>query len=293
MIFITYSVFKVTDNAFAAAQSSNAFCHRTRALCSLILSAIFLMLSGCGIYGGISEFKVDYSGLPKDSLTKNIKVETFTMDSNASVNEAIGTINVGSFSDDDLKKIRNSLENTVQQLNSGKNHEFLKVHVHFYKYILSFSNTRISGLAIVDWCVEEEGTVLYEEVIYGAYDSGPSILGGETLGSGKTKINKAIVKRITEKTFSLIMPDYQENEVEDIYLNLDSALAVLPESMSGSGGLLGYAISTKEYIGKSVFDEESKFNKVNWKEKIQAERARVTSPGTAHGIEPVKSNTIY
>lgn len=80
--------------------------------------------------------------------------------------------------------------------------------------------------------MESNRNVIYDELFFAAFDSGPSLMGHfGTLGGEKNKTHKAIVSRIAEKTFSLLIDGYEVKTVERIYLNRDDALKVLPKSM--------------------------------------------------------------
>jgi hypothetical protein len=231
-------------------------------------------LAGCGLLiGSISDFKINYKSASQLTLTNPIEVAPFTMEERAGINQNIGVYNVGKFNNSELLKIETSLKNTLEQFKQQQSEIPYVVHVHFQKYILVYSNSRVSVLALADWCLEREGKILHNEITYAAFDRGS--FPPATLGSAKTHINKAIVTRIIERTLVVASPGYQEQPVKLIYPDLQSALAILPSGVGlnpGSKGMarvLAIAISSKEYGGNAAYSSESAVTPIDWKTRLK------------------------
>ena len=189
-----------------------------------LLSFALVLLTGCGITGGTRTFKLNYDLGVSSSCKDNIVLSECSMSPNAGVNQAVGVVNWGKFGESDRAKIAKSLISTLEQWNEEST-ESAKVKVFFHRYAMSFSHDEIAILAIVDWCIQLNRSVVYDEVFYAAYYSGESRFGlKNTLGGYKNKINKAIVKNIADQTFSFPCNYKMASKGKYIYNDSISAL---------------------------------------------------------------------
>jgi len=219
--------------------------------------------TGFGISGDIQKFKIPYSSEVMTECDREIVLEEFSMAPNAGINETVGAFNMGKFGEKDRSLIEYSLSSTLEQFNQGKpNTSEVRVYVH--RYAMSYSNDECSILAIIDWCIEQDGVIVFDEAFYAAYYSGETFpFKFVTLGGSKDKINKAIVQHIAGRTFKLCCNYNVEHKEELIFDTPESALSILPESIDSSpivsGGIIFGGLD-----GNTFYRDVLDFEKINW-----------------------------
>jgi hypothetical protein len=205
------------------------------AICTGLVS-----LTGCGVTGGTSSRKLTLNTtLTAVPLAHGVKVGEVSARPNAGVNRAIGAYNFGRFDDSDLNTLRQTLERTLPD-STAPTHT---VHVLVQHFGLTFTNNRGACLAIIDWCVVQNGVVAARERFYAAYDTGDKILGTETMGMSKNRVLHAAARRIAERALAtangLDLPPAPPLTFDDP----QSANAQMPVSMDAAGsGLIGTAV---------------------------------------------------
>ncbi len=208
------------------------------------LSALLVLglSAGCGVTGGTSARKIALNpALKVAPLAKPVRVGTVTSRPGAGVNRAIGAYNLGRFDDSDVATLRETL---LRSLPPAAAANAPTVHVVAQHFGLTFTNNRVAGLVIIDWCLADGTKVMTSERFYAAYDSGNQLFGTETLGMAKNRILHAAAARIAECSLAsanaLPVPPSPALTFDDPL----SATSTLPDRMEAAGaqGLVGTAV---------------------------------------------------
>ncbi len=165
--------------------------------CVIILSTL---ISGCGTLGETYARKVDLAK-DYDFVVSRATVGQVRLDEGAALRHTAGAWNLGGFKDTDLSTLESTLRAT---LDSYKAKPVGRVHVRVRHIKLAYSNVQIQVFGVVDWCLESANAISYKERFYTAFDSGSSVFHLTTLGAAKQKVINAIVKRISERSLSVL-----------------------------------------------------------------------------------------
>jgi hypothetical protein len=169
------------------------------------------------------------TGVP---LAKTVQIGETSARPEAGVNRAIGAWNLGKFDESDLATLRESVRRSLPEPADSA----ASVHIVVQHFGLVFTNNRVAGLAIVDWCAADCATVLFSERFYAAYDTGENMLGTETIGMAKNRILRAAAARIAERALAaanaLASPPPPDLTFDDIA----AADATLPDHMISVAG---------------------------------------------------------
>lgn len=148
---------------------------------------------------------------------------------NAGVNIAVATYNVGQFSETDIRVIRESLEKEFARI-SAQNTPRISVAVTFSRYVQAFSNSHIALGAVVDYCVYSDGKIAFQDRFFAARDKG---LGITPFGMVKDEFNHRILDRVVSDTVRVARGVAAMRESEATFNDLHSALSVLPDRVYG------------------------------------------------------------
>lgn len=199
-----------------------------RILSCITLSALAL-LTGCGITGNTTASKVTLNpALGAATLNRTVLIGTVTARPGAGVNQAIDANDWGKFGDDDVATLRATLSQSSPSTPSPSAHT---VHVVVTHFALSYTNNRVAGLGIFDWCVTDGTKLLASERFYAAYDSGEKLLGTTTLGRAKNRILHAAAARIIERSLAVANTRPRPPAPPLTFDDLASAKATLPTRM--------------------------------------------------------------
>ena len=222
-----------------------------------------LVMTGCGVTGDIRQFTLDYPPETGNGLERDIILGELSSAPDAGQNQAVGAYSLGKFGEKDRIKIADSLSSTLEQLNQG-NRDHATVRVFIHRYAMAYSNDEFSVIAIVDWCIEEDGAVVFDEVFYASYYSGESfILPVETLGGSKDKVNRAIVRHIADRSFALYGKHEMPSNEELIHATAEEALSVVPESVDSSPTVASGIILGGLHMA-TFYEEVMDFEKIDW-----------------------------
>ena len=207
-----------------------------------------VFLAGCGVTGGTSARTITlHPALATPYLSRTVLVGTVTARPDAAVNRAIGAYNFGKFDDSDLATLRETLRRSLPAILTQKPAEVHLVAQHFG---LTFTNNRVAGLAIIDWCMVDGTNIVVSERFYAAYDSGDKLFGTETLGMAKNRILHAAAARVAERSLAaanaLPVPPAPPLTFDDPA----TATATLPAHLTavGAPGLVSAAVQ-KQMLG--------------------------------------------
>ncbi len=220
--------------------------------------------------GGTKSFLLNL-GPDADQFTSDIEFVSIFQSDNASVVQVRSAYNMGGFSEDDLSNLSSSMKSTLENNNSNSRPK-KRVHVFVQKYLMSYSNTSVSGIAVIDWCIEDDKGVLHQEVFFVAYN--PKNLLINTLGATKNTINESIVSRIAEKSFEMSAANYLAQPVKYVHYSLSSALDVMPKSINGSMLMPAGSgvISTPTGSVKTLYQSAVEYESIDWESFLKNQK---------------------
>lgn len=132
---------------------------------------------------------------------------------------------------------------------------------------MSFSNDEVAILAIVDWSIEENGSITYDKVLYAAHCSGDNFFASSgTLGGNNNKINKAILKHVVDRSLPIFCNYDEEHLAEFIYDKPSAALAILTGNVDSSGMFVN-GIYLMGSNSPTFFEKIMNFRKIDWKNR--------------------------
>lgn len=171
-----------------------------RILSCITLSALAL-LTGCGITGDTTADRVTLNpSLGVATLNRTVLIGTVIARPGAGVNQPIDANDWGKFDADDVATLRATLARSIPPKPAPSTHT---VHVVVAHFGLSYTNNRVAGLGIFDWCVTDGTKILASERFYATYDSGEKLIGTTTLGRAKDRMLHAAAKRIAERSLAV------------------------------------------------------------------------------------------
>ncbi|HEY0921915.1 hypothetical protein [Rheinheimera pacifica] len=231
-----------------------------------------MFLAGCGVTGTAS--KSEYPKLTNDiAVTKRVENLTVITGKDASDNASHGAFNWGAFSDEDVAAIKVAALDAINNNAPGAKDSF-NIHVKIHKYAQVITNASYASFVIVDWCIEDNGVIVADEVFYAGHSDELHLLKGKSLGWAKGVTNDAVVSRLVNQAISYssqgaITIAYPENHV---YETAEQAVAALPKSLT-SVGAFGSVSSGFYYVGSSTgktdFQNKSVYQKVDWATQLK------------------------
>ncbi|NRQ44464.1 hypothetical protein HRH59_18145 [Rheinheimera sp. YQF-2] len=231
-----------------------------------------MLLAGCGVTGTAP--KSVYPKLTNDiALTKRAETLTVTTGVNASDNAAHGAFNWGAFSDEDVAAIKVAALDAINNNAPGAKDSF-NIHVKIHKYAQVITNSSYASFVIVDWCIEDNGVIVSDEVFYAGHSDELHLLKGKSLGWAKGITHNAVVSRLINKAITYssnkaITNAYPENHV---FETAEQAVAALPKSLT-SVGAFGATGGGFYYVGSSTgqtdFQGKSAYEKVDWARQLK------------------------
>lgn len=235
-----------------------------------------MLLAGCGVTGTAS--KSAYPKLTNDiALTKRVENLTVIVgdgaSDNASDNASHGAFNWGAFSDEDVVTIKVAALDAINN-NALSAKDSFNIHVKIHKYAQVITNASYASFVIVDWCIEDNGVIVLDEVFYAGHSDELHLLKGKSLGWAKGITHNAVISRIVNQAISYssnktITKAYPENHV---FETAEQAVAALPKSLT-SVGAFGAAGGMFYYVGSSTgqtdFQNKSVYEKVDWAKQLK------------------------
>ena len=239
---------------------------------NLLLVPLFVFMTGCGVTGSVSqqEFPV-LTNTPK--FTSSVDSVQIITDSNTASNESYGAFNWGSFDDSDKKLIQESIQKTLQQ-NTINATSKATVHMNIHRYAQVITNASYASFVIIDWCLEQNGQIIVDEVFYAGHSDELNLFTGKSLGWAKGVTHKAISTRIINQTLQALSQPTLKNAYPEahIFLDANDAVKALPTQLT-SVGTSGYTNGTYYFVGSSTgntdFDKKSAYKKVDWLKQIK------------------------
>jgi hypothetical protein len=241
----------------------------------LSLVIIVFLLSGCGVTGTASQ--PTFAPLTNAPQFRTglaaVQVEAAA---NAADNAAYGAFNWGKFDQQDQKVIKQAIYSAVNA-NAKSATNTAKVHVYIHRYSQVITNASYASFVIVDWCLEQDGKILVDEVFYAGHADELNIFTGKSLGWAKGETHKAISGRIINQVIANLSEPSRQNAYAEPHVFLDAAAAVkaLPAELTsvGSGGMAG---GTYFYIeaqsGDTDFAKKALYQKVDWAARLKAQQ---------------------
>jgi len=242
---------------------------------TISLVAAAMGLGGCGVTGSVAPFTAAIEPLP-EARQVALRVGRVWVAPTAAVNNAHGAYNWGRFGENDRTAVETSLQRTFAATGVSSRPEAPVVRVAISRYMLAFTNSRISVLAVVDWCVDREGRMENEQRFFATYDSGEG-LRLTTLGAAKTRINQAVVETIVRRAIALETGKPRPPNPQLVFDTRWEAIGVLPSEIAGmhppeiihqmGAAMLGGT------SGPTRFDRNSEPPDTDWDLVIEAEKA--------------------
>lgn len=224
-------------------------------------------MAGCGVTGTVSQ--QEFPALTNAAkFTSNVDSVEIITDSNTSSNEAFGAFNWGSFDNSDKKLIQESIQKTLKQNTLNASNK-ATVHVKIHRYAQVITNASYASFVIVDWCLEQNGKIIVDEVFYAGHSDELNIFTGKSLGWAKGVTHKAISSRIINQTLQVLsQPTLKKAYPEsNVFLDANEAVKALPTQLT-SVGTSGFTNGTYYFVGSSTgetaFDKKSAYEKVDW-----------------------------
>ena len=240
----------------------------------VIVLAGLMLLAGCGVTGTAS--KSAYPKLTNDiALTKRVGNLSVSTGEGASDNASHGAFNWGAFSDEDVVAIKTAAIDAINN-NAAAAIDSFNIHVKIHKYAQVITNASYASFVIVDWCIEDDGVIVLDEVFYAGHSDELHLLKGKSLGWAKGVTHNAVVSRLVNQAISYssnkaIARAYPENHV---FETAEQAVAALPKSLT-SVGAFGAVSGGFYYVGSSTgqtdFQSKSVYEKVDWAKQLKAQ----------------------
>ena len=240
----------------------------------LILTGLMFLVS-CAVTGTAS--KSAYPRLTNDvALTKKVENLTVTTGDNASDNASHGAFNWGAFSHEDVVAIKTSALNAINNNAPDANDSF-NIHVKIHKYAQVITSSSYASFVIVDWCIEDNGVIVLDEVFYAGHSDELHLLKGKSLGWAKGVTHNAVISRLVNQAISYssnkaIVNAYPETHV---FETAEQAVAALPKSLT-SVGAFGSTGGGYYYVGSSTgktdFQKKAVYEKVDWAKQLKLQQ---------------------
>ena len=240
---------------------------------SLIIG--LLILSSCGAH--TSPFILQPNTELSQSQKAQLRVESVKAAKNCG-QSIKGYWNL--FFDHDIYVIDKSLKSTIDNTQKNITNELpeYKIYVFVFRYTsIVTMQDEVCTLADVAWCLENNGN----EIIYSEHFYTSSDIHKGYLKVCKDRINKTIVKRIANKSFSFVADNKSviADETDNIYNTLQEAISDLTKTTIVGGGVAmaptgfkfsdGTTVKTTA-VNRSLLDwDEIPVSTIEWKSYIQ------------------------
>lgn len=232
---------------------------------------ISIVISGCSVTGHVGE--IDFRGIENtEEIVKSLGDVTIISSEDAAINEAIGSFNWGGYDESDGEAIRHGVHQNIIK-NSSENKEKYNIYIKIHRYAQTITNASYASFVVVDWSIEKDGVIEFEEVFYAGHSDELNIFKGKSLGWAKGVTQKSIITRVVNKSLdfssdSKILHAYPEDH---IYTDAEAAIQALPKELSsvGGGGVGGgYFYYVGSFTGETNFDKKAAYKKVDWIEYL-------------------------
>jgi hypothetical protein len=206
----------------------------------LLKSALFTWLFvvvamfnvGCGITGRTGVVKPNIEVPPPDGVAAIIRVDSITVERKATTLQNVGTYAWGTFDQNDLANLEESLVRMVDKINDARpvGEKEQTLYLILRSYQIATDNKSATVLACVAWAVtDHEQAILYHEQFYAS--SRASWIG--TIGGVKNAAHEALLTRIG-KSIALLSGgkiDELPVSVDGTHITIDDLKDDLPEDM--------------------------------------------------------------
>lgn len=229
------------------------------------------MLAGCGTMGATSLQSLDVK--PLKALQSSVEIGSVALAENATRVDAVGVFSWGEFSQEDLRTMRQSLQNSLTLMQKGSTAapgKKLSVHTLLRRYLVTASNNSGAALANIAWCaVDEGGRIVFHEQFYASHSF--NFVG--TLGGVKDKVNEAILLRITGVSAHLASRNGLASAPPSMPLNafveFDQATEKLPRSFRSTHIASGGGYTYISQVGKLAnWNWASTPERINWESRL-------------------------
>lgn len=192
-------------------------------------------LPACGTTGKTSPFVLTLNVPKSQEVVSDILIASVAMESDAATHNALYVMPWGKFEPDDLRNIKQSLDNTIKQQLQAMTHSTkprIDVHLVIRRYMVKVSNTAGAVLVTVTWAAtESDGRLIYHEEFYAS----ESVYLVGTIGLLKESIHKAIVRRIAITSLALATSSAAAKDrsttFANTYISFEEAASRLPQKM--------------------------------------------------------------
>ena len=148
----------------------------------ILVAGMTTMLVGCGITGDTRVMTLKPTRAIQEPVAR-IEVGAVQLEPEGSRLDAVAVFHWGEFTEADLQKLKESLQNTISAMQSEQPASSINVRKLFVilrRYHMTTSSSSGACLACVAWCaVNEQGEIIYHEQFYAsASGSGVITVGG-------------------------------------------------------------------------------------------------------------------